>query len=157
MNSSNKTRDLVRNALEVEINKRISISILDRFGDKHYMFQRQFQDTKKSLENFEAQKHIYNLEDSICSVEKKLEEKKKELHILSRFNKKKINEAEILLEKVTELKEDIQSELEFINNHPQISEIGHDEEAESCRDQEADKEATIIQWRLDAIPQIPSN
>lgn len=157
MNSSNKTRDLVRNALEVEINKRISISILDRFGGKHCMFQRQFQNTKKSLENFEAQKHIYNLEDSICSVEKKLEEKKKELHILSRFNKKKINEAETLLEKVTELKEDIQSELEFISNHPQISEIGHDEEAESCRDQEDDKEATIIQWRLDAIPQIPSN
>lgn len=155
MTSSKSTRDLVKQGLEVEINKRISVSVFDRFGKNNFMFLNQFDKTKKSLKNFETQKLRYNLEDSLITVDQEIQEKKKELLLLSRFNKKKISEAENLWDQAAELKEEIQSELDFLQSQTQ-SNTTNVQDTEFCGD-EQDKEATIIQWKLDALPKVPTN
>lgn len=146
----------MRQGLEVEINKRISVSVFDRFGRNHFMFLNQFDNTQKSLKKFEAQKLRHNLEDSLVSVEQKVEEKKKELALLSKFNRKKITEAENLWNHVEELKEDIESELDFFNSqNPDPTEDV--QETESYGNRQVDQEATILQWRLDSLPKVPTD
>lgn len=155
MTSSKNVRELVKQGLEVEINKRISVSVFDRFGKNNFMFLNQFDKTKKSLKDFETQKLRNSLEDSLITVEREIQDKKKELVLLSRFNKKKISEAENLWDQAEELKEELQSELDFLQLQTQ-SKINNVSDAE-LYGEEQDKEATIIQWKLDALPKVPTN
>ncbi|AJG42960.1 hypothetical protein KM481_gp30 [Harp seal herpesvirus] len=147
--SKNTSLNLISKSLEAEINKRASISLFDRFGERSPLFQKQFQDTQASVKNYQTIKQNSQIEGAIASINSTIETKYQEFSLLSKFNKNKIKEVETLCNTVTDLKEDFDFELQEFKH---ISEDGGQEENTHGAEDVAD---TILSWKLQCLPSVP--
>ncbi|AMA67391.1 tegument protein UL14 [Vespertilionid gammaherpesvirus 1] len=139
--------DFISKGLEAEVNKRAAISIFDRFGGKNPLFTKQFEDTKISVNKYKTSKQKNQIETSLKFVEQTLENKTKELSLLSSFNKKKISKIEKICETVSELKDEFEFEMQTL--HPEEEEPEHGQpELETITN-------TIMEWRTENLPNIP--
>nr|BEG23106.1 homolog of EHV2 ORF35 tegument protein UL14 [Macronycteris gammaherpesvirus 1] len=144
--------DLIAKGLEAEINKKASVSIFDRFGSKNPLFKKQFGDTQRSLRQYTSAQSSSNIENSLKLIDQTLENKSKELHLLSQFNKSKLSKVEKICEAVTELKEDFDFELETLGSidlPENDTTTGGNYECNSVTD-------TIMEWKTDLLPQVPN-
>nr|CAC84330.1 hypothetical protein [Saimiriine gammaherpesvirus 2] len=147
MNSNKK--EFLYSAFETEINKKASVSLFDRFGGKSCIFLHQLDHTKKSLIKHENLKRQKSIEGMLQAVDTSIQEKRKELSLLKNFNRHKLTAAEDLQDKILELKEDIHFEIESLNN-------GQPSSQEEENSSETSVPDTIMQWRIEALPRVPS-
>lgn len=143
-------RQLIAKSLAARIHKRAAVLSFDRFGGSSPVFLQQLDKGKKASEQYEEilkRKHFENL---VRGLDETLTKKKEEAgYLLSIRNQKKIESAEQIFEKVRELKEDLNFEIQQANisatdEDPTAAE-DHGMDAESIRD-------TIVSWRLDGLP-----
>ncbi|AAC95561.1 orf 35 [Ateline gammaherpesvirus 3] len=147
MNSNRKK--FLCSAFEAEINKKTSVSLFDRFGESNCLFLHQLDTTKKSLIKHENLKKQKSIEGMLQEVNLSIQEKKKELSLLKTFDRHKLSDTEDLQDKISELTEDLQFEIEALN-HGQSS--SQEEESSS----ENTVTGTIMRWRIEALPRVPS-
>ncbi|ALE14747.1 ORF35 [Felid gammaherpesvirus 1] len=144
--SNNLSKNLLSKYLEAEINKKTSISTFDRFGEKSVLFQKQFQDTKTSIKGYKTLKQKLNVESAIETINNTAESTYQEYLLLSHYNLKKVREVEKLCDKVRDLKEDFDFELQDLIHRDDGQENTHEDE---------DVTDTILSWKLQGLPDAP--
>lgn len=142
--------DFIAKGLEADVNKKTSVTIFERFGGKSPLFKKQFEDTKLSLQRFNSVKQRDSIQSSLDLIDYTLESKSRELQLLSKFNKAKITKLEKLCEAVTELKEDFEFEIDNIKTTEDDTDTRRDTESDNITD-------TIMEWKTDLLPSVPSN
>nr|AIA82780.1 hypothetical protein [Bovine gammaherpesvirus 4] len=152
MESRNKKiAELFKINLLSEVNKKTSVSLFDRFGEHSDIFLQQFEVTQKNLQDCNQLRQSTKVDNIISFVESTIRSQEKQLETLLKFDKKKLERAEALTNRVSDLSEDIQAELSFLTSEGgDGNNISHGSEDDTTRD-------TIMHWRLGTIPDVPAS
>lgn len=139
--------------LQAEVNKRTSVSIFERFGKHSPLFQKQFDDTRRSIRSYNKHVERIVIEEKLRSVDDIVTAKSRELQLLSKYDTSKINQIENLCDRVTELKEDLDIELDILQQR--VTDDSRNEETETGRDDGITD--TIMAWKIQTLPRIPAS
>ncbi|AJE29678.1 ORF35 [macacine gammaherpesvirus 12] len=146
MASATAKKMLIKSELESEINKKLSISVFDRFGADSAVFSAQYKGTRESLRSYTNLKKKDDLATVVGTLETSLREKQSELEILKAFNRKKIAEFDTVADAVRDLKDELYGELEVLGTL----------EDESLPVEEESPKDDIIRWKLERLPRVCS-
>ncbi|AAD21362.1 unknown [Macaca mulatta rhadinovirus 17577] len=144
MASAAAKKMLIKSELESEINKKLSISVFDRFGADSAVFNAQYKGTRESLRSYNSLKKKDDLATVVGTLETSLREKQSELGLLKGFNRKKIEEFDAVADAVRDLKDELYGELEILGTL----------DNESVPVEEESPKDDIIRWKLERLPRV---
>lgn len=151
MAQSNKAK-LISLSLEVELNKKASVSLFDRFGKDNLLFCQQFEDTQKSEQALHAARRRSAFETTLTSLQTRVSARQAELKVLKKFDRKELDRAADLADQVRELEEDLLTDLEVLDTcePPSYGNL-HETDSGGC----CPTEDTILAWRVAGLPRAP--
>lgn len=152
----NRNRALIKAAIEADINKRASLSLFDRFGQESSVFQLQFQAAKQCIKKAKACQERQQAHETFISVDNILKAKKQELALLKQFDKGKLSQIEQILDDVSDLKEEICSDIDQLESRLEDGNV-LTREPRGSNDPDGDVCEQLTEWRLQTLPPIPKS
>lgn len=146
MADSAETREVLLKTLRTDVNKRVAVSIYDRFGPSHPLFLTNLEKTKQLQGELKSHHRRLRLRASLESVDRIIADKRAEKSLLSRLDRRKLNAIEELCHRVNELKDDLEVDLNSV-----LSEATEgDDGADACGPEHLD--SLVNEWRVENLP-----
>lgn len=147
MADSAETRAVLLKTLRADVNKRVAVSTYDRFGPNNPVFLTNFEQTKQLEGELKSYRRRLRLKNSLDSVNQIIANKRAEQAILSKLDRKKLNAIEELCQRVNELKDDIEVDLNTVLLEGSEESDGGD----VCGPEQLD--SIVNEWRVENLPQ----
>lgn len=154
---SDNIKELIAKSLEVEINKRTTISLYDRFGPDKCICRTQNYQTLQSIRRFNELQRRRRITTGFDDLNDRLVSKRGELRTLTSLKRgRQVDELLDLNDRTRELRDELQSDLDLLAEDTRESDDAQGQEEEKGPWAEAIdgkiNQATIDQWRLDTLP-----
>ncbi|UNP64486.1 hypothetical protein [Saguinine gammaherpesvirus 1] len=148
-------KKLVCADISAKINKRASVSLFDRFGKDSTIFLKQYEEAQRSMSHLTEIQKQNKITANISNIDRIIKEKSQQLSLLSTYNKDKIYTLQELSDQVSDLTEELRSDIESCVEEEGDGGSGGPY-ADGGRDgsglSEEQLSTTIVQWRLETCP-----
>lgn len=131
-------------SLEAEVNRRVSVSLFDRFGPESVLFETQFSRTRLSERSVAEERRRSATRNAIRAATARLADHRQELHELRGFDKRAASRALSLADQVRELRDEVLDEIQTLEDSAEgdYIPINHGESTEDA----------VLTWRLANAP-----
>lgn len=151
MDSSKTPQDLIKQCIETEVNKRVSLSIYSKFGGQHCIFKQQYQTTLDSIEKQGDLKRELEIDSQLLNLNRSIKSQRRRLYQLKKIDHKKLAILEDLRDQVLELEEELLAD--SATQGSQENQHGGKDTGCYCKTNE-DTEYDILQWKLETAPRV---
>ncbi|AIA62071.1 orf35 [Alcelaphine gammaherpesvirus 2] len=147
--NSQSMKEQIRLDIELAVQRRVAVSVGDRFGTHSAVFKRQFEEANSVSHQARQAERLRALKNKVTCLTTEIENKTKEVQSLLRFDPKKVDILEELTDRVEELEGDVSFEVDRVQTFQERCHGGQQNDLSVC---DGELEDTLIQWRLDQAP-----
>lgn len=145
-------KEQIRLDIELAVQRRVAVSVGDRFGTQSALFRRQFDEANAVSHRVQQTERLRAIKNKVVYLTTEIENRTKEVESLIRFDPKKVDILEELTDKVEELEANVSFEVDRIQGY---QERYHGGQQTSLPDCNGELETTLTQWRLEQAPRCP--
>ncbi|ABB22252.1 hypothetical protein OvHV-2gp32 [Ovine gammaherpesvirus 2] len=143
------TKEQIRLDIELAVQKRVAVSVADRFGTHSSLFRQQFEQTNCLGRRARKVEQLQDIRNKVDSLHTEIANRSKEVEALLHFDPKKVDALEALSERVDELKTDLDFEVDRVQS---LQDEQYAAQSDTLPGRGRELEDTLLQWRLERAP-----